>query len=43
MQKDSEELPMEVTYDAFEIPVPISLPVPMEVSPTPQVPEVSAP
>ena len=42
-QKDSEELPMEVIYDTFEIPVPISPTVPMEVSPTPPVPEVLAP
>lgn len=38
----SEELPMEVIYDTFEIPVPIS-PVLMEVSPTPPVSESSAP
>ena len=43
MQKDSEELPMEVIYDTFEMPVPISLPVQMEVSPNLQVLEVPAP
>ena len=41
--KDNEELPMKVIYDAFEIPVLISPPEQMEVSPTPPVPEVPAP
>ena len=42
MQKDSEELPMEEIYDVFKIPVPISPPEPIEVSPLPLVPEVPA-
>ena len=42
-RKDRAELPMEVIYDAFEIPVPISPPELMEVSPTPLVLKVSAP
>ncbi len=35
MQKDSEELPIETIYDAFEISFPTCQPVLMEVSPTP--------
>ena len=40
-QKDSEKL--EVIYDTFEIPVPISPPELMEVSPTLPVPELLVP
>ena len=42
-KKDYEELLIKVIYDEFEIPVPISPPEPMEVSPTPPVPEIPAP
>ena len=34
---------MEVIYDAFEIHIPISPPLPIELSPTPPMPEVPAP
>ena len=42
-QKDREELPMEVIYDTLEIPVLISPPAPMKVSPIPPKLEVTAP
>ena len=43
MQKDREEMPMEVIYDAFEIPVSLSQPELIEVSTTLPVPKVPVP
>ena len=41
-KKNREELPMEVIYDTFKIPVPISPLGPMEVSLTPPLPKIPA-